>query len=268
MRGIYSAGILDQFIAHDYFPFDWYIGVSAGASNLAAYLGRQQGRNYRVYTDYCLREPFKSWRRWLSGGHLIDIDWLWDITERELPIGLANIAEYQGRFLVVATCADSGEPHYLEPTSDVLFQTLKASGNMPLAFKGQVRLHDRLWFDGGVSDSIPVREAYRRGARKIMVLRSNPDNYTKKAYRFPGLMRRLLKAYPAVAERLANRHREYNAAIDFIRNPPNDCDVIEVCPPSDLGLSQLTTDLSVLDNAYQAGLRKGDALVKSDFTRA
>ena len=38
MRGAFSTGVLDGFLAEEFRPFDLYIGVSAGAANLAAFL--------------------------------------------------------------------------------------------------------------------------------------------------------------------------------------------------------------------------------------
>ena len=35
MRGIFSAGVLDTFLLEGFDPFDLYIGVSAGAGNIA-----------------------------------------------------------------------------------------------------------------------------------------------------------------------------------------------------------------------------------------
>lgn len=257
MRGIFSAGILDTFIAADYYPFDCYLGVSAGASNVAAYLGKQQQRNYRIYTDYCLRPQFISWWRFLRGGHLIDNDWLWDISERELPIGYEHIEQRRHQLLITATCAASGEAHYLTPAADELFQMLKASGTMPVAYKGRVMLRGRQWFDGGVADSLPVEEVYRRGARDILVLRSNPASYRKQSYRINKLFPLLLKRYPRIARRLQQRHEDYNRALDFIRRPPADCRVHEICPPETFAASQFTTDVEVLNQAYEQGLDAG-----------
>jgi len=38
LRGVFSTGLLDGFLESQFNPFDFYIGVSSGASNLAAYL--------------------------------------------------------------------------------------------------------------------------------------------------------------------------------------------------------------------------------------
>lgn len=264
MRCIYSAGILDSFIAADFYPFTFYLGVSAGASNVAAYLGKKQGRNYQVYTQYCQDKRFKNWRRFLLGGHLIDIDWLWDITERELPIGLDSIASYGERFLVVATCAKTGEAHYITPSKNELFAALKCSGNMPFAFKGKVMLRGKMWFDGGVADSLPVQKAYDMGARRMLVLRSNPADYQKKPYKINKLFPKLMQAYPAIAKKLQTRHQRYNAALDFIRNPPADCEVLEICPPNNLNVGQFTTDITLLNNAYQQGMVVGEKILQEN----
>lgn len=264
MRCIYSAGILDSFIQADFYPFTYYLGVSAGASNVAAYLGRKKGRNYRVYTEYCQHKHFKNVWRFLRGGHLIDIDWLWHVTERDLPIGLDDIASYGTRFQLVTTCAETAEAHYITPTQAELFDALKCSGNMPFAFKGKVTLRGKQWFDGGVADSLPVQKAYDMGARRIMVLRSNPYDYRKKPYKISKLLPKLMKDYPAIAAKLKTRYQDYNTAIDFMRQPPADCEVIEVCPPESITLGQFTTDVTLLDDAYRQGISRGRE-VAADF---
>ena len=38
MRGIFAAGVLDAFIAEDFYPFHHAIGVSAGSTNAIGYL--------------------------------------------------------------------------------------------------------------------------------------------------------------------------------------------------------------------------------------
>jgi len=55
MRGIFSAGVLDSFLDPQYRSFDFCLGVSAGSTNLAAWLANQRGRNCKVITDYFCR---------------------------------------------------------------------------------------------------------------------------------------------------------------------------------------------------------------------
>ncbi len=51
MRGIFASGVLDSFLQHQHNPFDFVLGVSAGASNLIGYLAKQPRRSYHVITQ-------------------------------------------------------------------------------------------------------------------------------------------------------------------------------------------------------------------------
>lgn len=261
MRGIFSAGILDAFSAQQFYPFDDYIGVSAGASNLAAYLAEKPKRSYQVYTDYCRRKEFKSLKRFILGGNLIDIDWLWEISEHQLPVDFSLIAKRQRNFLITATNAQTGNAEYLSVDAKDIPTALKASSCMPLAYRQPVRLYNKQWVDGGVAESLPVKEAYRRGAKRIMVLRSNPQSYHKKPYKISKLLPFILSSYPQVAKRLQYRYKDYNQALQFIRQPPKDCQIIEVCPPETFSAGQFTLNLKVLDKAYQMGIAIGTQLI-------
>lgn len=262
MRGIFSAGILDEFLTHNFYSFDLYIGVSAGASNLASYLAEKPKRNYQVYTDFCRRKEFKSLRRFIRGGHLIDIDWLWEISDTQLPVDFELIHKRNRRFLVTATNAKTGQAEYLSPTGTEMSQALKASSCMPLAYRTPVELYGKKWVDGGVAESLPVKEAYKRGAKRIMVLRSNPKSYVKKPYKIAKFLPLMLKDYPEVAKRLQNRHQDYNSTIEFIRNPPADCEIIEMCPPEEFSAGQFTLNIDVLNEAYEMGKKEADTLIK------
>ena len=74
--------------------------------------------------------------------------------------------------------------------------------------------------DGGLADSIPVIRAYEQGARRITVILSQPLGFKKTPARFPSLLKPLFSDYPALFEAVTRRTDQYNAALDFIANPP------------------------------------------------
>lgn len=254
MRGIFSTGVLDEFLFQGFDPFYYHIGVSAGATNLASFRAGMKGRNYRVYTDYSLRPEFISWLRFFKGGHLMDLDWLWDITVKELRLDLSKIVDRESKYLVGITSADSGEVEYVNPSIENLEEILKASSSIPILYRNQVVIGGKMYVDGGLADPIPVVEAYRRGARKIMVLRSRKFDYQMKAKAPSALYRHFLKDYPRLFEAAVNRPARYAEAIEFIRNPPQGVSVIEINPPSVFATSRLTKDKRVLDRDYKLGI--------------
>ena len=93
MRGIFATGVLDSFIQANYQPFTQCYGVSAGATNIAAYLCAQYKRNHAVITDYSCRPEFIDFVRFIRGGHLFDLDWLWPATLRDITIAPEPLAQ-------------------------------------------------------------------------------------------------------------------------------------------------------------------------------
>lgn len=259
MRGIFAAGVLDCFLEEQFDPFDICLGVSAGACNLASHLGKQHGRNYRSYTDYMLQPDFFSAKKYLRGGHYMDLDWLWDHLAQVEPLNVKEASDKE--FYVVATNVKTGEPEYIRAEERTLFDALKASCAMPLLYRRRLTIDGCEYIDGGIGDSIPAGEAHRRGARRIMVIRSQPAGYTKKSFVESKCIPLVFRRYPSLRKALRERESRYNAAVDFIKNPPAGARVIEVCP-SILHSGRTTRERTKLDRDYAEGKRMGLAAIQ------
>ncbi len=240
MRGVFSCGILDHFIKQDFSPFDSFWGVSAGASNLAAYLAKMPGRNLKIYLDYSLRKEFISPTQLLRGGDMMDLDWMWDITLKELDIDRDVLSADPRPFFLGVTRQDNGQPEYLTPSIQMLAETMKASSALPIMYRNGVALDGVRYVDGGVADAIPVAEAIKRGATRIMVLRSRPASYRKSKPKLEKLTARLLKDHPALVEPMLTRHIRYNQSLELIENPPAGVEIIQICPPEGFKLKRLS----------------------------
>ena len=253
LRGVFSTGLLDAFLEAQFNPFDLFIGVSSGASNLAAYLAGMIGRNRSIYMDYSLRPDFISFPKFLRGGHLLDLDWLWDITIREVRLDLATIYSRAKPFVVVLTDVQTGDAHYKLTGVRDLEHVLKASSAMPLLYRAYPEVDGRPMTDGGVADSIPVGEAIRRGARRIMVIRSRHRDYMKNHGLSERVMRWHVRHYPFLQQAMAKRVERYNEAVALIRRPPGGVSIIEICPPASFRVSRLSQDRRILQEGYEQG---------------
>ncbi|HBV76949.1 MULTISPECIES: patatin-like phospholipase family protein [Vibrio] len=254
MRGIFSAGVLDHFIDRQFLPFDFCIGVSAGSTSLASWLANQKKRTYNVITDYSCRPEFISVKRFLRGGHWLDLDWLWDITIDEIPIDTDKLHQQLVPLYVVTTDINTGLAHYIRSTPDNIIELLKASCSVPLAYRHYPIINNMKMTDGGVADSIPVEKAYQLGAKEITVILSRPLGYEKKPSRIPWLTKRFLAQYPHLANAALLRSENYNRSIAFIKTPPSDCKINVIAPPANFPVGRLTTDKLKLDIGYQMGL--------------
>ncbi|BCG14746.1 patatin family protein [Vibrio alginolyticus] len=263
MRGVFSCGILDHFLASEFSPFDSFWGVSAGASNLAAYLAKMPGRNLKIYLDYSLRKEFISPSQLLRGGDMMNLDWMWNVTLEELGIDKSALKADSRPFFLGVTRQDNGQAEYHLPDVDDLAETMKASSALPVLYRNGVSLNGIQYVDGGVSDALPVAEAIKRGAKKIMVLRSQPASYQKPRGRFSALTKRMLKETPGLIEPMLTREVRYNQTLALINNPPPGIEIIQVCPPETFKLKRLSRSPAPLRHAYELGIEAGkEAIIR------
>lgn len=263
MRGIFAAGVLDAFLKENFNPFDMCIGVSAGATNLSGYLAKMYKRNCKIIMNYSTRQEFIDIKRFLKGGDLLDLDWLWDVSLTEIGLNIGEIINYQGNYLVGVTNAQTGKPEYFQPDRENLNHILKASSAIPILYKEVIQINGTDYVDGGVADPIPVKEAYKRNAKNILVIRSRPFNYKMKNRRSKALSKLVLKEYPNLIDTVYKRAKIYNETIDFIRNSPSDINILEVNPPDDFKTTRLTTDKNILKEDYNKGFEIGIDTIKN-----
>ena len=203
--------------------------------------------------DYSLRPDFISFPKFLRGGHLLDLDWLWDITIREIRLDLEAIYSRAKPFVVVLTDVQTGDAQYKLTGAHDLEHVLKASSAMPLLYRAYPEVDGRPMTDGGVADSIPVGEAIRRGARRIMVIRSRHRDYMKRPSLSEHVMRWHVRHYPFLQQARAKRVERYNEAVALIRRPPEGASIIEICPPASFRVSRLSQDRRILQEGYEQG---------------
>lgn len=275
MRGIFPAGVLDAFHDARFDIFNLYIGVSAGACNLSSHLASQYRRNFRIYTAQMVRPEFISMGKFLRGGHLLDLDWLWSALEREDPLDIPalyrNLKAGGGTFIVVATSIETGMPLYSTPEPGTLWDTLKASSSIPLLYRNFIAVDGSRATDGGVADPLPVREAYRRGARKIVVIRTRPGDYVKKYGYESRLTSLLYRNHPGLSGAITSQADRYREAVAFINHPPPGVAIYHVAPDTPLETSRTGQERSALlrdyIRGYQIGLNAISRINKMFFAR-
>lgn len=264
MRGIYSCGILDSFLQLNYRPFQLCVGVSAGANNLSGYISEMYQRNYKIYTDYSMRPEFISKSRFLRGGHLLDLDWLWEITIRELPINTRALVRHPSRYHIGLTDVKTGNIVYFQPEADDIAELLKASSAVPILYRNFVEIQGRQYIDGGIGDPIPVQHAIDEGATDIMVLRSRPAAYRMNTRKKHVMSRVWLRKYPELVQTIIKRSEKYNKTLQLIRNPPDGITIQEICPNDNFCIERLTKDPQQLEKHYFAGRQRGVEIVSQD----
>jgi predicted patatin/cPLA2 family phospholipase len=117
-RGIFTAGVLDEFMRAQFNPFDLYFGTSAGAQNLSAYVCNQPGYARKVIMRYTTAKEFFNPVRFVRGGNLIDLDWLLESTSSQMPLAMdtaARLFDSGKEFWMCASRGDDYSPGYFSP---------------------------------------------------------------------------------------------------------------------------------------------------------
>ncbi|NLS11494.1 patatin family protein [Vibrio sp. SM6] len=176
-RGIFTAGVLDAFLLANVDPFDEFYGTSAGALNLCAYLCRQLGLAKSFILDLTTTPEFFSLFSYIRRKQFLGMDWALTQIQQfpykiDLDLGRMTLGQ-RGAFAAV-TDVDTLSDHYLPLLTQQWFETLLATCAIPRLYEHEVELNGQRFVDGGVSASIPVQEAWRRNARLIVVVRTEP----------------------------------------------------------------------------------------------
>mgnify|MGYP002859136188 CR=1 FL=1 len=212
MKCAYGAAILDKLLDEKINP-DYAIGVSAGSANTASFLAGQRDRNLRFYERHMHDSAYFGPIALAKSGSLFNLDLIYSDMSGSNgidPLDFDAVMNNPAEFKIVATDAETGLPHYFDKSemSQDDYTCIKASCALPVVCK-PVEVGGRFYYDGGVSDAIPVQKAIDDGCDKLIVILSKPRSYIKKPEGMKKAYTRLLKKYPKIIEALDNRHLMY-----------------------------------------------------------
>jgi predicted patatin/cPLA2 family phospholipase len=256
-RGIFTAGVLDSFMHHDYFPFRTMVGVSAGAQNISAYACGARGYARHAIMRYTTQRAFFDPLRFARGGHLIDLDWYFDALHSDVPLDL-QLAQRRldgGSLYVCASRCDNLAAEYLPFHLERLPHAVKASSAIPLFYRGGVSIDGVDYWDGGVADALPVEAAHARGGDCIVVVRTLPHSADQVQFRLPPQLKH--QRLRQTAEMVETHLKSYQTARGFIENPPEGVTVIEIAPTQPLKSRLLGSKVDTLRHDYRIGLDCG-----------
>ena len=260
-RAVFADGVLDR-MQDEKIILDYFIGVSAGAANGCSYLAGQRGRNLEFYTKYNFSSKSIGLLAWLkTRGSFIDLDYIYGKLSNhdgKSPLDYDAMIASPTRFKIVATDSETAEPVYFDK-SDMRqddYRVICASSCdpevcKPYPYKG------RKYFDGYVSDPLPVERALADGCDRLIVILTLPKTHMRSDRSFLKKAEKL-KQYPAVSAKLAK-------GADIYNNSLKKCLELEasgkalILYPEHNQLHPLEKDKSKIEALYQEGCAIGVA---------
>ncbi len=256
MRGAYTAGVIDALIDNK-LEFSSCYGVSSGACHCASYLSKQRGRAYRTMTDYIDDKRYFSYWNLLTKGDLIGPEMLYHTIPEELdPFDYDEYNRYPGKFFSVVTNCETGEAEYLQVKvmqEDV--EMIHASSSLPILAK-KVKVGENYYFDGGISDSIPIERSIADGNTKNVLVLTQAAGYQKKPDKTVPILRIAYAKYPKMVDMVATRHIRYNEALKIVDREEKAGRAFIIRPKKPVEVSRMDFNMKRIAPLYEEGYQE------------
>ena len=262
-RGVFSFGITDTFIKRKYDPFDIYIGVSNGVAVLYWYLIRETANNLDKML-YAASGNYFSYKDIFTGKDIFKVHQMYSDGEKKFKPNIKKIKNnLNGKdFIAVVTDALEANAEYHSFEENEWLPKMIASGTLPVLVRTPSLINGRRKFDGGIADPLPAEKAYALGAKKIIVIRTYEKKFRRKLKLENYIGALLSRKYPKLRKALLEHDKTYNRALDFINNPPKDCEIIQLCPPEKLKSKRDSKNIVILKEDYKLGKRVAEDYLK------
>ena len=182
MRGVLSAGSLLAVDLLGYRAcFDEIYATSSGAVNAAFFLSGQGSSGIRVYFDDINNRHFYNPCRLFK---IVDVDYVYDYVVPQVKKLDERVLKNSATDLLFSmTEVNSGKNvlKSVKSSRETVAKMLKASSALPVLYNKTVTLDGEQYVDGGISCTVPIRQAIDNGCTDILVLVTKPHGYIPSA---------------------------------------------------------------------------------------
>ena len=260
MRGLYSAAVLDV-LMDEGIMVDAIYATSAGVLFGVNYISGQRGRAIRYNKRFSRDKRYMGIYSLVTSGNIINKDFAF----YEVPFTLdifdqEAYSRSETKMVATVTNVHTGGVEYIE-VKNVLEQmeVLRAASAMPFVSQ-MVELDGRLYLDGGLSDSIPLKKCQEDGYERIIVVETRPKGY-RKSKTNPIAAKLFYSKYPNLVETINNRYIAYNSILEEIDELDERGEIVLVRPSRELHLGRIESNPDRLQEMYDLGIEDAKALL-------
>ena len=258
MRGVFTSGVLDAFMKHEFY-FPYIVAVSAGACNGLSYMSRQPRRARYSNIDMLQKYGYISLKSLLTHGSIFDPNILYERFPNEIVPFDYNAYEHNpATYEMVTTNCLTGRAEYLSEKHDFRRMTAIARASSSLPYLSQITYVDGIpMLDGGIVDSIPVVRAIDKGysPNVVIMTRNRGFRSSEPDFKAPRLF---YKQYPRLRVVLSHHVQVYNEQLDLIERMEDWGEVICIRPERPMEVDRICRDAHKLEALYEEGFALGD----------
>lgn len=251
-RPIFSCGVMDALLDYN-IMFPYIIGVSAGISDAVSYVSMQRRRNFEVTMKYRRDKRYIGRQNFKTCNSIFGLDFVFgEVPQRLVPFDWETYRKYKGKLVVGVTNAKTGQAIYKNGKyMDSNFTMLRATCAIPVYFP-EIWIDGKPYFDGGLSDPIPIRKAIADGNKKHLIILTRPKGYQKRLDSSAKMAIRITrKKYPKLEPVMKRRPILYNKSVQFCEELEKKGKAIILRPA--YPIKSFEKDRNKLEAAYQMG---------------
>ena len=254
LRGIYSAGVLDEMIK-DNPKIHTMIGVSMGALVGVNYLSNQPQRALRYNLKYCHHPKYMSLLSLLFTGNIANKEFAYYKIPNQLDkFDNKTYKKSKIKFYATLTNIETGEAEYF-PIKDAKkeIEILRASSSMPGVSK-IVKIKRKKYLDGGISDSIPLQKALNEKFDRIVLILTREKSYEKKQ-KISRFLKIKYRKYPNLLDALEKRAAKYNETLKQIKKLEKEKKIFVIRPSEKLKINRIEHKRKRIQAQYDLGVK-------------
>lgn len=253
-RPVFSSGVMDALLSENIL-LPYCIGVSAGIANGVSYISKQPQRNLEIMQKYRNDKRYMSRSNFRKNRSIFGMDFVFgEIPDSLVPFDKETFFAYGGDCLVGVTNAATGQAEYKNAMEmDDKYTMLRATCALPMFFPA-IEMDGGKYYDGGLSDPIPVKKALEDGCDRVLVVLTQPRGYVKRYGKYDKMGARMLgRRYPEIRRLIRERPERYNETVKYCEQLAREGRAL-IIRPNHL-LNSFESDIRKLEMSYWHGYR-------------
>ena len=116
------------------------------------------------------------------------------------------------------------------------------------------------FYDGGISDPIPLKRCLEAGCDKIVIVLTRPRDYTRKKAKDEAIAKLIRRRYPEAARAMSKRAERYNTQLWLAKQYEKKGRVLIIAPDDIGGMKTLTRDKEAITRLYHKGYEDAEVM--------
>lgn len=121
------------------------------------------------------------------------------------------------------------------------------------------------YYDGALSDPVPVEKAFSCGCDKVVLILTKPKDLIRTPKKDERLAARIQKQYPLAAEKLCKRAIRYNIGVELAKQYEKKGKLLIIALDDTCGMDTLTRDFDAMNQFYKKRFKNAEQI--KDFLK-